>query len=393
LVPGHRSGGFGLLLSHVLGVLPYAAFFAAEAVRLAIRRKADWRLWAALLAPAISVLTYVPLFRIHSGILFTDEYRVTPMRIVNFYWASICFLAVPLALVTILSLVRPIARRFALHVPQKAPSPAPLPASLRPLGALLLGLFLVPLGVGILFARTGTAFFDRYGFVVLIPIALGPALLLGFRTRRNQMAGVAVALLLGVVLFLNTTGKFWMIEQLGNFTSPTVARYALNILALPPIITEPVKPFVAPHLQKALDAARPVYNLDSVDPDLSLVANTGLTFLEIDEQGDEELTNRLYLLNNRQAAAAIAHDTVFENYDRLRKVFPIRGKVEPYCAFISEHPRFLVLGAYNHPQGWLLKKLDMDGADLRIIGTYAGITEEAQLYEVTVLKAGCSAQR
>jgi hypothetical protein len=135
-----------------------------------------------------------------------------------------------------------------------------------------------------------------------------------------------------------------------------------------------------------------VSNLDAIDPDLPLVANTGLTFLEIDRQGDADLTKRLYLLNNRQAAASIAHDTVFENYDRLTKVFPIRGKVEPYCAFISEHPRFLALGAYNHPQGWLLKKLDMDGADLHIVGTYAGITEEAQLYEVTVLKAACPAQ-
>jgi hypothetical protein len=50
----------------------------------------------------------------------------------------------------------------------------------------------------------------------------------------------------------------------------------------------------------------------------------------------------------------------------------------------------LVLGAYNHPQGWLLKKLDMDGADLRMIGTYDGITEEAQLYEVSISQPDCT---
>src|ERR1700674_5138954 len=61
-------GGFGLLLSHVLSALPYAAFFAAEVVRFSIRRKPDWRLWTALLAPTISVLTYLPLIRTHSGI-------------------------------------------------------------------------------------------------------------------------------------------------------------------------------------------------------------------------------------------------------------------------------------------------------------------------------------
>jgi len=385
-------GGFGLLLSHVLAVLPYAALFAAELVRLSIRRKSDWGLWAALLAPSISGLTYLPLIRTHSGILFTDEYHATPIRIFNFYWWSIRFLAVPLMLVTLLAFLWPMLRRPASQDQRQATPPAPLPAVFRPLGFLLCCLAVIPLGVGVLFAHTGTAFFDRYGIVVMIPIALVPALLLGFRTQRNQMAGVAVALVLSATLFLDTSGKLWLIEQLGNFAPPRVARYALNVLALPPIITERVKPRVAPHLQKALDAAPAVSNLDAIDPDLPLVANTGLTFLEIDRQGDAELTKRLYLLNDRQAAASIAHDTVFENYERLKKVFPIRGKVEPYCAFISEHPRFLALGAYNHPQGWLLKKLDMDGADLQIIGTYTGITEEAQLYEVTVLKAACPAR-
>jgi len=283
-------------------------------------------------------------------------------------------------------------RRPASQDQRQVTPPAPVPELLRPLGFLLCCLAMIPLSIGIVFAHTGTAFFDRYGIVVIIPIVLIPVLLLGYRTQRNHLAGVAVAVVLSATLFLNTAGKIWLIEQLGNLPSPRVARYVLNALALPTIITGRVRPRVAPHLQKALDAAPAVSNLDAIDPDLPLVANTGLTFLEIDRQGDAELTRRLYLLNDRQAAASIAHDTVFENYARLTEVFPIRGKVEPYCSFISQHPRFLALGAYNHPQGWLLKKLDMDGADLHIIGTYAGITEEAQLYEVTVLKPTCRAQ-
>jgi len=210
-------GGFGLLLSHVLGVLPYAAFFAAELVRFSIRRKADWGLWTALLAPAISGLTYLPLIRTHSGILFTDEYHATPMRIVSFYSWSIRFLPIPLMLVALLACLWPILRRPASQDQRQVTPPAPLPALLRPLGFLLCCLALIPLGVGILFAHTDTAFFDRYGIVVMIPIALVPALLLGFRTQRNQMAGVAVTLVLCATLFLNTSGKLWLIEQLGNF--------------------------------------------------------------------------------------------------------------------------------------------------------------------------------
>src|SRR5450755_4783562 len=67
-------GGFGLLLSHVLGIIPYAAFLGAESLRYLIRRKVDGRLWAVLIAPAISVLTYVPLLHSHATLLFTDDY-------------------------------------------------------------------------------------------------------------------------------------------------------------------------------------------------------------------------------------------------------------------------------------------------------------------------------
>ncbi len=390
-------GGFALLLSHVLAVLPYAAFFAAELVRLSIRRKPDWKLWAALLAPAVCGLTYLPLLSIHSGIIFTEDYRPTPLRMMAFYLECVRFLTIPLVVVVLLAAIWPLVRRSMQKwnpLPDRRSAPLPIPSTttLRPLYCLLSCFCLVPIAVGILFARTGTAFFDRYGIVILIPIALAPVLFLGFRTQRNEIAGAVMVFLLSVLLFLNTSGRIWLIEQLGNFASPRVTRYVLHATALPQILVDPITQRVPPHLRRAFEASRTVTNLDTVSPDLPLVANTGLTFLEIDQRGDAELTARLFLLNNQQAAVAIAHDTVFENYDRLKKFFPIRGRVEPYCDFVSAHPRFLVLGAYNHSQGWLLKKLDRDGADLKIIGTYQGTTEEAQLYEVTAPKAACSAQ-
>jgi 4-amino-4-deoxy-L-arabinose transferase-like glycosyltransferase len=381
-------GGCAVLLSHVLGVFPYTAFLAAEVVRWLIRRKSDWRLWTALLCPAITTLSYVPLIHHRAGILFTGEYSPTPARIFNFYWDSLRYLAVPLVLVAILAWLWPLWRR-PLSQEQRQTASTVSRMVLLPFVFLLSLFFLLPVGVGILFARTGTAFFERYGIVAFLPIAIGPALLLGFCGKRNRMAGLAVALTLSLLLFLNTSGKVWLIEQLGNLAPPTVAHRVLNALTLPKLLLEPVKPMVPPHLLRPLELAHPLANLDAIDPGLPVVANTGLTFLEIDRQADAELASRLYLLNDRQSAAAIAHDTVFENYDQLKKVFPIRGRVESYCSFIGDHPQFLVLGAYNHPQGWLLKKLDMDGARLNIIGTYAGITEDAQVYEVNVANAGC----
>jgi 4-amino-4-deoxy-L-arabinose transferase-like glycosyltransferase len=382
-------GGFGLLLSHVLGVLPYSAFFLAELVRYCGRRKSDWSLWIALLAPSISVATYFPLFHIQSKLLYTQDYRATPMQIVNFYVGAVRFLAVPLVVIALLSIVWPTLRQWRWQALPESVTPNPRPQAFGALCLLLICFFVVPVGVGLIFARTGTAFFDRYGCVALIPLAVVPALILGFRTQRSQVSGALAAFLLGAVLWLNAPGKCWLIEQLGNFAPPRAARWVLNSLAMPLIVYQPFKPIVAPHLQHDLAVAPPISNLDVVDPGLPVVANTGLTFLELDHQGDAELTKRLYLLDNKDAATTIAHDTVFENYERLTRVFPIRGRVEQYCSFIARHPHFLALGAYNHPQGWLLKKLDRDGAELHIIGTYQGITEEAQIYEVTVLRAGC----
>ncbi len=389
--------GFGLLLSHVLGALPYAAFFGAELVCLAIRRKSDWALWIALLVPSICLLTYIPLLHTHSGILFTDEYHATPMRIVNCYRESVRFLVVPLAFTALFLLFwPPLGRGSQLNSQDDSRGrPAQCASSVPRIWALNFLLFclaMVPTAVGIAFAHTGTAFFDRYGVVFIIPLAVVPALALGLRTHRNWGAGLALVFVLSFAFFLNTTGKLWLIEQLGSLAPPKVARLTLNTLTLPRLVIDRVKPRVSAHLQKALDAALPVTDIGSIAPELPLVANTGLTFLEMDRTGSAALVQRLYLLDDRQAAASIAHDTVFENYSRLKEVFPIRGKIEPYCAFVQEHPRFLVLGAYNHPQGWLLKKLDMEGADLQILGTYAGITEEAQLYEVSGAKPDCTTQ-
>ncbi len=383
-------GGFGLLLSHVLGVFSYGAFFAAELIRFLIRRRADWKLWGALLLPAVSGLTYLPLIRTGAAIKFTDEYHVTPLRVFDCYWWSIRFLAIPLTLIAVLVCIWPKRQGIAMRDRSTPALPVPSAATLGSLWTLLVCVSLIPLGIALLFARTGTALFHRYCIVLVLAITLIPTLVLGFRTKRHPTVAAAVAVVVGIVFFFNTAGRFCLIEQLGSFASPKASRYVLSAFELPTLVLEGAKPRVPPYLQRSLASAPAVSNLDTLEPALPLVANTGLTFLEIDRQGDAELTRRLYLLNDRRVAASIAHDTVFENYDRLTKVFPIRGKVESYCAFIGKHPHFLILGSYNHPQGWLLKKLDLEGVRLKIVGTYARTYEEHDIYEVSLHANLCS---
>jgi hypothetical protein len=357
----------------------------AELVRFWIRRKPDWHLWVSLVIPLFSVLSYLPLIRTHSTMLFAREYRVTPLRMFSYYWESIRYVATPLALVALLALLWP-ARRKRTPV---ALLPD-LPAISAPFRFLLASLALVPLAVGILFARTGTAFFDRYGVVWLIPFALVPALILGYRTHRDPLAGSVVVLALAAVFFFNTIGRPWLLAQLSNLAPARIANRLFYVVALFPVYPPPNGPVVPSYLGAELSGAPHINNLDAVEPELPFVANTGLSFLELDREESQQFTERLYLLTDEQAAAAIAHDTVFSHYERLKEIFPIRGTIEPYCTFVSAHPRFLVIGAYNHPQGWLLRKLDREGAKLRVLGTCSETYEDCQIYQISMASNACS---
>jgi hypothetical protein len=383
------AGGFGLLLSHVLGVLAYAAFVAAEAIRYWLRRKPDWRLWLALILPLISAVTYRTLLRHGSIILFSEWSQASPRRLAICYWEHVRFLVTPLAVILLIAAVWPLvpkgqntARRFGSRAAD---------VSLR---WLLLFLFLVPLEIEILFARTGTAFYERYGVAALIPCAMVPVMFLARRTHCDRRAAGWMVVLLAVLLIFNTFGKPWLTEQLSSVARPAVAAKLMYVLALPPIAPPTLtQPSVPPGLQKQLSAAPTVSRLGALDPSLPFVAGNGPTFLELAQYQDATLTNRLYLLTDHAAAATIVHATAFDHYELVRAAFPISGKVESYCTFLRGHSQFLVLGGYNHPDTWLLRQLEMDGATLTIIGIYEdGVIEEHQIYRVSVNSENCRMQ-
>lgn len=394
--PGNRwtfaiiiAGAFGLLLSHALGVLAYGAFLAAEIVRLRIRRKPDWRLWAALIVPLVSVLTYLPLIRVRSDLLFSEYSQASPRRLAICYWEHLRYLVTPLTLIVLIAVAWPFISKQRSPAFERKSGGAGV--SLR---SLLLFLFLVPLEIEILFARTGTPFYERYGVVALIPCVVFPALFLGYRTHCDRLAAGVLGVLLAVLLILNTSGRAWLIENLSNVARPKVAARFLYLIGLPPVAPPSLKtPHLPPYLESAINAAAKVSHLDDVDPGLPLVAGSGPTFLELDKYEDAALAQRLYLLTNHEAAATIVHNTVFDHYELVKAAFPIRGQVQAYCAFLRAHSQFLVLGGYNYPDTWVLRKLEMDGAKLSIVGAYDdGVIEEHQIYKVSVGSAKCNAQ-
>jgi hypothetical protein len=379
------ASGFGLLLSHMLGVLSWAAFLGAELSRLRIRRKPDWRLWAALVVPFVSVFTYLPLIRLRYEVTFSEVYQVSFRRLASCYWEAFRYLVTPLTLIVLIVVAWPFLAKQRDITFQRASTEAAVP-----LRSLLLFLFLVPLAIGALFLRTGAPFYERYGAAFLIPCVLFPALLLGYRTDCNRYAASGVSVLLAVLLILNTCGKAWLVEQLSNIAPPRVAARLLYLIALPPVGPPALKSPVPPYLERALATVPPVSHLEALYPDLPLVAGNGPTFLELDQYQDAALTQRLYVLTNHEAASTITHATLFDHYERVKAAFPIGGRVLPYCAFLDKYSEFLVLGRYNHPDTWLLKKLEMDGAKLSIVGTYEdGVIEEGEIYRVSVGNEKC----
>jgi hypothetical protein len=383
---GISVGGFGLLLSHVLGVLPFAAIVAAELLRVYMVRKTDWRLWSALAAPVVSVMTYPPLLSHHAELLFTPVYRPRLIRVLSCYWEPLRYVGTPLLVIAVIAIACSLARRKAVIGNWESPKLN------WPLCLLLFGLFLVPLAVALVFSRTGTAFFDRYGVVMLIPTAVVPSMVLAYSTRCQRSYAAMVATLLMALFCVNSSGKAWLLEPLSAIAPSRVVVKLFYLTALPSIFEMPTLPPIPPSLLATYRSGPAISRLDTLQPDLPLVAGTALTFMELDRSESNPLTSRLFLLTNREAASTIVHDTVFENYEQLKAIFPIRGSVESYCSFITNHPHFVVLGRYNHPQGWLLRKLEMDGAQLNIIGKYSVTYDENDLYEVNMTANPCRAQ-
>jgi hypothetical protein len=64
--------------------------------------------------------------------------------------------------------------------------------------------------------------------------------------------------------------------------------------------------------------------------------------------------------------------------------FPISASVSSYNDFIHQHREFLVLGTYDYPEEWLLRKLHDDGARLIWLGAYPLPYWDSNLYLVNL---------
>jgi hypothetical protein len=339
---GLLAGVAGMLLSHCLTPFFVAAIGFGELLRNIAQRKIDWRVWSALALPAPIVITYVPLVKNAHAMLYPLAFLPTTETLAIFYLWMFAHLGVSLLLLFVALLLlggNPGARLTQL-----------VPFHEAAFGAATL---LVPAVLVGYFMHAQVAFWNRYGVCAVLAMSLCISFLVAFKADRSVSIGALAAMLV-----------------LANF-----AAYG---------------PYMVPANPTS---SRTSMRYRSIQPDLPLVAASGLTFLEMDHYEPPDVVERLYYLTDRDAAIRYTHATVSDGMPVLQRWFPIRAKVEAYRDFVRQHNRFLVWCKPGHPLDWLLSKLKDDGAKIRLIEEMKTNYKDGSLFEVTTSGAAPASEK
>jgi hypothetical protein len=333
---GITLGVWGALVSHAFSPLLVAVLGIAELVRSAERRKIDWPVCVALVAPSPFMVVYLPIFRRFEGwAAVPPEFQGSVFKIVTFYSDMLSAVSAVVLIALLAALM--VSRSEGVDTGTDAPT-----AHSHEI-ALVLGLLSLPIPINLFLIRSGGAFWPRYCIASAIGFSLLSVYILAKLTRGSRAAaGIAAC-----VIFLGMAGG----------------------LALQ--ITRPPARAVIKEL-----------SLKQLDPRLPLVAASGLTFFEMNKREDAELLSRIFYLTDRDAAIRFSHATIFEGTAVLRKYFPILGTVTAYRDFVRQTPHFFVLGTPDYPEDWLIPKLLDEGAELQFKGELRSSYRDHMIFEV-----------
>lgn len=324
-------GGFGALLSHVFAIFAWGMLILAEAVRSYVSRRLDWKVALALLFPLVTVVSYIPLMRVHGASFYPTQFQPDIRKLLKHYLELFRASEVVVAVTFILALL--ILGRSAFGVRGK------LRLNAAELTALL-GLLAVPAVLIVYLMKSHAAFFPRYGIVGEFAAAALVPIFVAWLTRENRSVAVFASAFLYSALFLSS-GLSQIVRQPGllSFQNP------------------------APAPCKACEVA------DHLAPNLPFVTASGLAFLEIDNREPSQFVSRVFYLTDPEASFTFAHANIYEGMQAEKDTFHLRANVARYSDFVTQHPEFLVFGFYDSPEDWLLRKLRSDGATLTFLGT------------------------
>jgi hypothetical protein len=351
-------GIVGMLLSHMVALPATAGLLAAEAWRTRTRRRFDPAVLAAMLLPLVLLAAYVPMFRNHGAAIYPPAFQPDGEVIFDFYVALVSrqMIALGLTALSVLVLLGPSHLRGGIS------ARGPRWFFAGPEWVASIAMMMVPLILMAQLMWSHGAFFPRYGAVATVGVIVLSAALLGRWTLDGTRPDGRAALL-GAGILLLMSGLWLAIPQqihAGDLI-PTVRN------------SEPrLQPCQACQETAALDASLP------------LVDASGLTFLEMNHQESPSTLARVYYLTDAAASTEYAHANIFEPMAQLVTSFNLRGHAAPYGEFVLQHPQFFVLGRYDYPEDWLLRKLTADKADIRVVGRVADDYRDTELYEVTM---------
>lgn len=340
--------GAAMVGSHFMGCFVLLAFLAAEAVRAWKLRRLDLSLTVAYLLPFAIVAVYHGKVAGYETILFPDAFLphlATPLDT----YLSVAWHVAPALLVSVVLLL----------IPGKSPSDHPMQRVRSLAGqvsleyALLVGLLIEPLLAIAMMVRDHGAFFPRYGLPACIPIAVLVAFLLCALFNRSRAVAV-----------LATLALWWF-----------PFRICVIVLGIP-------------HTVHAASADNAPHSADfhTIDPNLPFVDASALTYVEMNHRESPAFLRRTWYLTDHDGAVRYGHATLFESEAEVARIFHFQSHVDTLPVFEAAHPKFLVLGTWDYPEQWLLRKLHADGDLVRYLGDYNSGYVDQQLYEVTVVR-------
>jgi hypothetical protein len=332
-----------LLLTHVFGLLLWAAIVAGEAARsFEVRRLSPSRL-VALILPLAATVFYIPLFHHHAAESFPPAFQEHLSDIFHFYadrtkrgFLSLCLAIAVIAVIGGSSWLRP-ARRFVLT---------------RPEWVAILGILVAPVILIVRLTQQHGAFFYRYGDFAVIGVAVLFAILLCRLTANHTTAAVLAAF---IFLMVSSRTQYALIfaahGQIFRHTEPSIVPFHSDLIT---------------------------------DGKLPLVVNSGIVFVEMNNHEDVSLLDHTFYLTGGPVAIQYTNANIFEGIPDEVQAFHLYGHSEPYPSFIQQHSEFYLLaGDHDFTEDWLLRKLHDDGAQVRLVGQVEDSYRDHELYKVS----------
>lgn len=330
-----------LFLSHVFGLMAWAAILCGEVAQIARQRRVHVARALALLLPLAAVVAYRPLIQNHGLSLFPVAFQPGGEDIFNFYMQHIDRELITLwltALLVVLIAGRTWLRgslRFALTEPE---------------WVAIIAFMVAPLALILHLMLAHGAFFDRYAVIACIGTAIFFAVFLAWWCSSRSSVAI-IAAILALTISSRTVVAIVSIPQVFRHTEPTA---------------------VPSHLDALPDATLP------------LVDASGLTFVEMQRREPSALLDHTFYITGGPFAIQYAHATIFEGMQWERDNFHFASHVDSYTPFVLKHPHFYVFGTFDYPEDWLLRKLMADGARIDRIRTLDTSYKDHELYEVTI---------